>query len=104
MEVIEVDIAPVLTPREALFAVEQGRALGRRLDGSIATSPIKAAIAGAALGALFALAEDRPILWTVAVGAAGGAALAHSWRVFAATGYACGLCEGMNFGKFGSEF
>lgn len=99
MEIIEVDIAPVLSSHEALFAVERGRALAHRLDASIATAPVKAAIAGAALGALFALADERPVLWTAAVSALGAGALAHSWRVFASTGYACGLCEGMSFGK-----
>ena len=100
---IEIDVLPetVMSPAEMAFVSRAGYALKERLDASVVFSPVKAAIAGAAVGALLALVTDEPISGGVLYGAAAGGLTSSLFRRMVVTGYGCGLCEGMSFGRMG---
>jgi hypothetical protein len=98
---IEIDVLPeaVMSPVEMAFVSRAGYALKERLDESVVFSPVKAAVAGAAIGVLLALMTDKSISGGAFYGAAYGGLASSLFRRMVVTGYGCGLCEGMSFGR-----
>lgn len=89
----------ILSPHEEAVIVAQARAMSRRLESSVFTSPLKAALVGGLGGAAFALATKRDVARTMAAVAVASAVLASSHRFWYSAGWACGFCSGMGEGK-----
>lgn len=89
----------ILSPRDEAIIVAQARAMSQRLESSVFTSPLRAALVGALGGATFALATKRDVVWTTAVVAVVSTVLASSHRFWYSAGWTCGFCSGMGEGK-----
>lgn len=89
----------VLSPHDEAIIVAQARAMNRRLESNVFTSPLKAALVGGLGGAAFALVTKRDVARTTATAAIVSAVLASSHRFWYSAGWACGFCSGMGEGK-----
>lgn len=84
----------VLTLREEQAIKEMGSEVRERLDSFVFTSPWKAGLLGAAVGAAVALVMKKPVLYYSAMGGTLSAIAASSHRFWYAAGYGCGVCTG----------
>lgn len=87
-------MSSILTPREEQAIKEMGKDVREHLDSLVLTSPWKAGLLGAAVGAAVALATKKPVPYYSLVGASVSALLASSHRFWYAAGYGCGVCAG----------